>query len=807
MHSAVTTRSGGRRNRKRTAFYQPERARGCGSRGSTGQDRIVTPRRQPKPTSGARATVSKYDKSDRTIEVKGKKRRRRFNKSSHGADEDHSVGSESSGNNDGGESAHMDTLPFSHASYRSNAKATRKSLQMIEYMNNVDPANSLRVRLRDTDGDNIETDLIGPGTSCPMPWNTSQKRRHFPGSKMQALGEDIVCNAGLVFGGPALAYEADSDAEWVRKYEGGPGITRARATAYRNIKKGRRGGPGFHNSVSAFSSSAPGSDSVCYKSVTNYRGVHISLGTHPSSAAALATQDLANLALLGSEHSKTMQILSRDEAWAALKATNVPGVKSCGQVDPCETLFTEDFKPVFEEMMENALASIGGQDDILADMICGIDANACRQAVTIDARLAKEQEQKEKKEEKERARRANRRVEKTTRARRNAQRSTCGDCFGKANKPLFKGEHGIYGVDDKGIYFWMPSEDLRRLSRYATRAQVQPRTKNVCSAAKTTKSVLEGDETQTPDKTNSHTARLISGAYNREADGTPLLQSENDLGTRLKLSSSPAPPPTSLDTISSSTTTDLSVSLSTRTGKNDKVIISSHDFSDDNILHGTEATHSDGLVASRVVRTETPPRSIRTRDRYFCLSPRIPDAIMIENGKNGQDDSPADAFQQDRNDLALNLQSKALPHVNLPFSQPQSPPSPDTKARTESDVCYANNSSTNEIEMPSSIVTLLQDFIVTPLLSTSSRGIRLSSSKARGKTLTGIKFERKATNHSSKNSNVSSGCAPYARKATITGDVGSVRRREEFIISISASQVNGNPDFRIREGSPALKPL
>ena len=51
-----------------------------------------------------------------------------------------------------------------------------------------------------------------------------------------------------------------------------------------------------------------------------------------------------------------MQILSRDEAWAALKATNVPGVKSCGQVDPCETLFTEDFKPVFEEMMENALA-------------------------------------------------------------------------------------------------------------------------------------------------------------------------------------------------------------------------------------------------------------------------------------------------------------------------------------------------------------------------------------------------------------------------------------------------------------------
>ena len=256
-----------------------------------------------------------------------------------------------------------------------------------------------------------------------------QPKRNRPGCIPQFLGEDILCDTGLAFLPPDYD-DPDEDEtldHWRAKYENGPGVSRAQMTSSaskamgRSRQYARRGSSGSVGSSGSAGGSGgtSGSNTVAgsssdhqrYKSVVRYNGAPINLGTHRTSAAALAMQDLADLALLGSEHDKKMQLLSRDEAWMALHTAKLPGVHPYGQVDQFSELFSAKYKPIFEEKMEDALASIGGQDDMLAEVLCSLDNEAHRQAEAADTSVTDQINRVRKYKEKQIARRA-RRTEK-----------------------------------------------------------------------------------------------------------------------------------------------------------------------------------------------------------------------------------------------------------------------------------------------------------------------------------------------------------------------------------------------------------
>lgn len=165
-------------------------------------------------------------------------------------------------------------------------------------------------------------------------------------------------------------------------------------------------------------------------------------------------QDLADLALLGSEHDKKMQLLSRDEAWMALHTAKLPGVHPYGQVDQFSELFSAKYKPIFEEKMEDALASIGGQDDMLAEVLCSLDNEAHRQAEAADTSVTDQINRVRKYKEKQIARRA-RRTEKFLKKHLAVKPWTAGP----VNAPRFQKDHGIYGVGDDGKIFWFRIKD------------------------------------------------------------------------------------------------------------------------------------------------------------------------------------------------------------------------------------------------------------------------------------------------------------------------------------------------------------
>ena len=300
-----------------------------------------------------------------------------------------------------------------------------------------------------------------------------QPKRHRPGCIPQFLGEDILCDTGLAFLPPDYD-DPDEDEtldHWRAKYENGPGVSRSQITSSaskavtgRSRQYARRGSSGSVGSSGSAGGSGGTSGSITaggsssdhqrYKSVVRYNGAPINLGTHRTSAAAVAMQDLADLALLGSEHDKKMQLLSRDEAWKALHTAKLPGVHPYGQVDQFSELFSAEYKPIFEEKMEDALASIGGQDDMLAEVLCRLDNETHRQAEAADTSAADQLNRVRKYKEKNVTRRA-RRTEKLLKKHLAVKPRRTGP----VNAPRFQQDHGIYGVGDDGKIFWFRIKD------------------------------------------------------------------------------------------------------------------------------------------------------------------------------------------------------------------------------------------------------------------------------------------------------------------------------------------------------------
>ena len=568
----------------------------------------------------------------------------------------------------------------------------------------------------------------------------SGRRRHHPGSIAQFIGEDIICDPGLAFLEPLC----DSDRyetykHWQGKYENVPGITRIQTTSGRGPRKYNRRG-----SSSSVGSSGPaatgkrgGGTDVRYKSASNYKGVSINLGTHQSSAAAVAMQDLVNLSLLGSEHSKTMQILSRDEAWAALNTAELPGVHPYKQVDQFQSLFTEQFKPVFEEKLDEALTAIGGQDDMLADTLCNLDAEAQRQAEAVDAsqdaKLAKARERKEK----ELLRRARKAAKMARKYARKPRRTL------KVNTPRFRGKHGIYGIDDKGRYFWFRARDHSKVRQQiqAAHAAKRENPREVSNpygrmdVAKSTlqrlddNNIIEQNITPLPENTpaNAH-------AQTTPFDSTAL---SSDVSSDNESSSSSS---------SMSYASSISSVVSAEFGKGRVRILSFDGTSDVEGDNNSSSSRRVGRTGRRQeVQDRAPSASLQDKE---TRAPGIPDAITITSACHhgpDLDGQPSASTVFHEKEDAGNRDTGSPPCISGSFEplrlliagvtkQPGGP----GREKERRGSCDTNRQNLQ------AAIRILNEFSVTPLLSYSHSGVELEDSETTGKTLTGIKFKRKS---------------------------------------------------------------
>ena len=552
-----------------------------------------------------------------------------------------------------------------------------------------------------------------------------QPKRHRPGCIPQFLGEDILCDTGLAFLPPDYddPGEDESLEHWRAKYENGPGVTRAQMTASatkatgRSRQHARRGSSGSVGSSGSAGGSGgtsgsntvggSSSDHQRYKSVVRYNGAPINLGTHRTSAAAVAMQDLADLALLGSEHDKKMQLLSRDEAWMALHTAKLPGVHPYGQVDQFSSLFSANYKPVFEEKMEDALASIGGQDDMLAEVLCSLDNETQRQAEAADASVADQLNRVRKYKEKQVARRS-RRAEKLLKKHLAVKPRRTGP----VNAPRFQQDHGIYGVGDDGKIFWFRIKDHAevRQREITMREYRRSNTDDPNKNGEKSMDVVKSSDNFAPDLGYSQ-----DGAIAAPADGANTFDDHDEDSDHEEADDNDG------SMVSSSSSGDLSsaassISSAASGDPSGKVRILPFD---------------DDEAASANKQQNVKAHSRETR------APGIPDAITItstniilsaeERGKTTATETTAPAKLANSANNEVNEMNLNLPPRDLLISSALAPKS-------------SLNSADSELQR---VHAMLSEFDVTPLLSFSPNGMKVSKGEKTGKTLTGIKFTRK----------------------------------------------------------------
>ena len=543
-----------------------------------------------------------------------------------------------------------------------------------------------------------------------------QPKRHRPGCIPQFLGEDILCDTGLAFLPPDYD-DPDEDEtldHWRAKYENGPGVTRAQITSSaskatgRSRQYARRGSSG---SVASSGSAAGGSggtsgsialggtlsDHQRYKSVVRYNGAPINLGTHRSSAAAVAMQDLADLALLGSEHDKKMQLLSRDEAWMALHTAKLPGVHPYGQVDQFSSLFSANYKPIFEEKMEDALASIGGQDDMLAEVLCSLDTETQRQAEAADASASDQLNRERKYKEKQVTRRA-RRTDKLLKKHLAVKPRNVGP----ANAPRFQEDHGIYGVGDDGKIFWFRIKEHTKV-RQRERIMREHRNRNTGTTdegGEKSEGVVESSEGKAPDRLGDAPNNTIV----ESAEGAGTVDDDDDVSMA---SSSSSGGDSAASSISSAASSD-------RSGR-----VRILPFGDEG--EAVLAKKQDSRTAKREAR-----------------APGIPDAITITN-------SNAVLSIEEKDNTSATETSKPVELANLGNNEAEmlNVPSKEVRELLVSGALAPNRSLNNGDNDLHRVHAILSEFDVTPLLSFSPNGMNVSEGEKTGKTLTGIKFTRK----------------------------------------------------------------
>lgn len=329
-------------------------------------------------------------------------------------------------------------------------------------------------------------------------------------STSQLVGEDIQCGIiSFTFLESDAEGMGENDPRYLGRYADRPGVTKWEP----NSKKGRKGSASASNAKQTSSSFSNG---ALYRSRISYGGNSINLGNHKTSTAAAAAQDLANLALFGSDHRKDRHILSRDEGWNALRTVSMPGARSCGQIDPFCLLLTEQRKAMFEQKIEEALSAIGGRDDFVADILSEVDYGAFKAAEETDEandakrlveakKAAKEQARKMKKKKARQLEKKNRRQgENVPRVRKRATILPVDrDGF------VFRGEHGIYGISEVGnFFFW--KRDICCIS--SPSLQQKPRKDEAISA-------IEMSVTALPHIDNTGQGKLSPDLQSKKAHG------------------------------------------------------------------------------------------------------------------------------------------------------------------------------------------------------------------------------------------------------------------------------------------------
>ena len=380
------------------------------------------------------------------------------------------------------------TLKHTHNRRRKRQKrmkvdstAPKETFKQISKMENVKNEDTIRNVVKN----NLDTEAEGSKDSrsiAEFDDENDTPPQQFPTSKV--ICEDIECGNGLAFNHWDSGLKAENE-QWLDKYSDRVGVRKWVSRDRKSVKK---------NSL----------ENIRYRSNFSCDGINLHLGNHRTSSSAAAAIDLANILLLGSEDCKPLHVLSSVEAGIALKAAGVPGIYSDGRVEPLnEKFFTENVKNSFVKSIDSALASIGGQDDLLSSIICSLDGETVRGAELHD----KQEQERQQKRDAKLKRRAKAKEERRKKLEKMSRIVAVDEKSDQGNGLLqFEGEHGLFEVDDNGQYAWIKD------CEFHTKKTLHCKTK---SPVKKLNEVIISPTKKDPDHTSDEVKRkcLLKSSY------------------------------------------------------------------------------------------------------------------------------------------------------------------------------------------------------------------------------------------------------------------------------------------------------
>jgi hypothetical protein len=235
-------------------------------------------------------------------------------------------------------------------------------------------------------------------------------------STTQLLRDDIDCGDGLIF--------QDLDFIPSDQFLHVPGVrTRWHKTKSKTVQKKN----GKKAKLSMPISQEP--NRLLYGGRMTISGVSINLGSdHLTSLPAAAALDIASKLYQGADNNRPYYVLSEVEVMKALDAVGYGSLVDSHEFK--HSLFTQERKEQFESLVDRGLSSLGGRDDLYADILCGLDKNANKKSAS------------------ENFKSENAEIFKGSKRKRKAvSASKNGD-----GDPKYFGEHVIFDVDDGGTF-------------------------------------------------------------------------------------------------------------------------------------------------------------------------------------------------------------------------------------------------------------------------------------------------------------------------------------------------------------------
>jgi len=247
----------------------------------------------------------------------------------------------------------------------------------------------------------------------------TKKKRDLYHTPAQLLCDEIDIMPGLVF---QELDDSSEDLDPAERFLSRPNVNRWKPNQKRkrnSISKSRKNRKGKgHQEATAAEEKTSGPQKQKYTARLNMSGVSVNLGSdHNTSTSAAAALDIAHKLFHGREHNRPFNVLSECELRTALNAVQYDEER----IEKYEfrKKFTLERKKIFEEVVQMGLSSIGGRDDVYADLLCDMnkmddhDSGGCK----------RKKGQKEKKT-------------KNT----------------KKSEYSYEGQHLVYTVDDDGLF-------------------------------------------------------------------------------------------------------------------------------------------------------------------------------------------------------------------------------------------------------------------------------------------------------------------------------------------------------------------